>query len=339
MLLQVPLINQLHEPTTDGMPDENAGWNCVPTTIASASSYILGQPLNGDMLKDAVYGQGYQGGMAAVNFVAYCLGLGVDLVSHKGNQDELIALVRESIANGRPCLMTIPSKWAYPPNDALNPSGTTHVVLACGIDNTSGDTITAMNPWGGFLQEQSSSWWHDRLCFGEVWSLAKHVEVPTMAIPNTWLLQNGTLFGPADTTGTRHTVFKELAGYILAQPSWDAGNVPVEDPHSDGNGGTEQILRDDMYGFTKDGMFFRGNAGEQLAQQRQAAEKAAKELATNNNTIGDLGAQLAAAQATIAQLQAQLQQPSQPPQSPPTMDLHAAFALVSDAVSKAIGVK
>ncbi len=59
--MQLPLRNQLNEPTADNQPDENKGANCVPASLSSAVSYLIGRDVYGDELKDAAYGQGYTG--------------------------------------------------------------------------------------------------------------------------------------------------------------------------------------------------------------------------------------------------------------------------------------
>src|SRR5258708_7760890 len=126
-----PQINQLHEPTSDGMPDENASWNCVPASIADALIYLTGKPFTGDGLKDAVYGQGYQGAQAAARYVDECATQGVRLAAVQGTPAALVARLHTEVAAGHPVLATIPSQWGTP-RDQQKPGYRTHVVVFCG---------------------------------------------------------------------------------------------------------------------------------------------------------------------------------------------------------------
>ncbi len=275
MLLQVPLINQVHEATADGQPDENAQMNCVPASIASAVNYLLGKTLNGDQIKDAVYGNGYTGATSADRFVPYLQGMGITMLPHSGQPEDLIPVVRDYIANGVPCLMTIPSQWANPPDNQDNPSGYTHVVLACGIDHSASGTITAMNPWGGFLQEQPSAWWQFRLCFNQIWSLQQEVKMssaapsignPVAGMPD-WFDDGQKLWGPVSPLdGQRHFIRGGFRDHVLAMMhagAWLANDMPLEEehPNQDGSRTIQTFSYHQWRVDNKSGAIFLGNFG------------------------------------------------------------------------------
>jgi hypothetical protein len=161
-----PRINQKNAATDDGQPDENAGDNCVPASLAAALQDILGRPFSPDALKDATYGQGYRGKQAIKNYVLYCQKQGVSLVPLAGAPVHLASELHEHARRRIPCLVTIPSN-GKPPADRNNP-GSTHVV--CVFDDEPG-RLVGMNPWGGVLLVRSDSWWSDRLCFGKIWTV------------------------------------------------------------------------------------------------------------------------------------------------------------------------
>lgn len=168
-LPRFPLVNQLQSPTLDHAPDENARENCVPSSICAALDYLTGKTYEPDAIKDAVYGQGYTGGQSAAHYIAYAARQGVTLRSVRGSQSQLVTTIRSELQAGHPVLVTMPSQWGTAPADPVHPSGWTHVGVMCGYGP---GVLRCMNPWGGFWQDQSESWWAARLCYGEVWPLS-----------------------------------------------------------------------------------------------------------------------------------------------------------------------
>lgn len=169
-----PMVNQLQSFTVDGQPDEDSRMNCVSAALASAMDFKTPYgPFSPDALKDAVYGQGYIGPQSPAHYAAssYITSKGVELVQHTGDGAQLVALLHEVIAKGSPLLGTIPSNWATPYPDPLHPSGSTHVVAFYPDPTAPTGTLSAMNPWGGFRQNQPDSWWAPRLCYGGVWAI------------------------------------------------------------------------------------------------------------------------------------------------------------------------
>ena len=51
-----PRIDQLHERLPDGHASENAGMNCIPTSIAAGLEFLTGKSFSGDAVKEALHG-------------------------------------------------------------------------------------------------------------------------------------------------------------------------------------------------------------------------------------------------------------------------------------------
>ncbi|HEU5347436.1 MAG TPA: hypothetical protein VFU63_02370 [Ktedonobacterales bacterium] len=166
-------LDQLGEPTLDSAPDEDARENCVAASIAEGLNILIAggaQKYVGDELHDSVYGQGYIGPQAAWRYVNYCNDRGVWLHAVGGSQAALVATIHKQVSAGHPVVVTMPSNWATAPADPVHPAGSTHVGLAVGIGS---DAIRVMNPWHGFMQDASDTWWQARLCEGEVWVMER----------------------------------------------------------------------------------------------------------------------------------------------------------------------
>ena len=224
-VLNVPYINQLTEGTTDGQPNENASWNCVVDSTCMGLEYETGKSYNGDAVKDIVYGQGYQGGQAAIRYVEYCHQQGVKLYSYNSvgatldaRQWSLVRQIHALVDAGHPVLATIPSQWGIVQANPESPSGTTHVIL---FNETYAGGLAARNPWNLPRHDGSDQYWHDRLCYAQLWIFAK--ETPTMAVPTGWKDVNGVITAP-----NGKTVLMGDAEYIRNH-NWEADNVPVDD--------------------------------------------------------------------------------------------------------------
>ena len=229
-----PQINQLHEATSDGQPDENAGWNCVPASIADALGFLTGRQYNGDELKDAVYGQGYRGAQAPAAYVAYSARQGVALAAYDGTPAQLVARIHAEIAAGHPVIGTIPSQWGTP-RDQQRSGYTTHVVCFCGDGP---GALRADNPWiAPQWHDGDDAYWADRLCFGQVWVMAK-AEEGTAAM--AWHQQsNGTGKDDAGHTcgqgAMAYLAAHNLAGAngLMGETFYDGANsfLPLDNGH------------------------------------------------------------------------------------------------------------
>jgi len=154
--------------TADGHPPEDAGLSCVPASLLAGVMYLLGvKQLGGkytpDSLKDAVYGQGYVGGMAASRYVGYLKSkFGIALISFKGTPAAMVAEAHRQIAAGHPVVFTIPNPYGNP--------AYTHVCCFYGMGQR---TLTAMDPWIAKPVTKSDASWAGLLQYNEVWILSK----------------------------------------------------------------------------------------------------------------------------------------------------------------------
>lgn len=167
-----PMVNQLHEVTTDGHVSENAEMNCIPASIAAGMEYLTGRHYTGDEVKEAVYGHAYTGPTQIYRYLAYVKEQGVEMrpvLSH--NPEVLVAELRKLLASGTPAVISIPGDVNRPPSDLLHPSSVTHVVIAAGFDESG--NIRVMNPWGGVWLAGSDAFWASRICYGELWAMDK----------------------------------------------------------------------------------------------------------------------------------------------------------------------
>ncbi|HLZ24408.1 MAG TPA: hypothetical protein VKQ30_20025 [Ktedonobacterales bacterium] len=215
-----PLVSQLHEPTMDRFPDENANWNCVAASLSAGLMYLLKRPFDGDEIKDAVYGQGYTGAQAAVRYVAYCASQGVALAPYNNASGcGLVAHIHNELLAIRPVVLTMPSQWGIPPPDPLHPAGSTHVGIAAGWGS---GWLRIMNPWGGFWHDGDDAYWAARLCFGQVWSMAPIHSGGGPMVPNGWHDDGATLTAP-----NGKLVVHGFRDFVLNYPGgWDAANQP-----------------------------------------------------------------------------------------------------------------
>lgn len=227
-----PFVDQLASPTTDGLPDENARMNCVPSCICAALEYFTGKKYNPNQIKDAVYGESYTGGTAAVDYVAYAAKQGVKLYSLSGNPDYLVSQVHVHLALGHPVIATIPSTY-QPVPDRFNP-GASHAICFYKED---GANLVAMNPWHAFPMPGTDTYWSSLFCFGQIWIFEKLPQERTSMVPQGWKDDGKTLVAP---NGKHVSMGFRL--WILAH-SWNPDDYPLEDEHGDGQGGTAQLFR------------------------------------------------------------------------------------------------
>lgn len=284
----VPLLNQLNE-------RENARMDCVFTSNAALATAYLGKPYTGTQIKDMDnnYGTGYVGGASEKNLVDTMARLGIQMVrvAHP-TQAELIDEIHWHVPQGHGVIVTMPSNWGTAPANPRSYDGPSHVGLACGVGP---GMIRVMNPWGGFWQDESDSWWAARLLDGEVWVGTKipqgAVKVTTV-IPTGWKDDGKTLVAPNGVP-----VVHGFRDYILAR-SWDANNWPLA---------AEQVITS--------GSIEPGNAAIGPGSRQDFRLTSLGWTQAHNvyviyvgQDIRALEQQLAAANAHVAQLEAQVQQ-------------------------------
>jgi hypothetical protein len=314
------LLNQLSEPTLDGMPDENANDNCVAASLAEGLHILAQRAFDGDELKDAVYGQGWTGTQSASRYVAYCAQQGVALSAHSDTQAGLIATIHSEVSAGHPVIVTMPSQWGTAPADPVHPTGSTHVGCAVGVGP---GEIRVMNPWGGFWQDESDAWWQARLCYGQVWPLQK-VSSNVSGVPSGWKDDGATLTAPNGVP-----VVHGIRAFVLSN-SWDASDVPVAPEESVslvefghtalGAGAIQFFLKSGQVSWTPSANTFRTYNGQEehalraAITEAQAATAAAQANVTAaqqqhdalTTQLQQTQAQLASAQGQVAALTAQL---------------------------------
>lgn len=317
-IIPVPLVDQLNEPTMDGQSDENKSWNCVAASISSGLEFLTGKKFDGDELKDAVYGQGYTGGQAARDYVAYCHAQGVALVPFDGPPSVLIGKLHAEIQQRHPCLITMPSMWGIPVAQQ-QPGFTTHVALVTGEGP---GELRAMNPWHGFFQDRTDADWQAELCDNEIWIMSALAtgEVKMPAIPTDW--SDSAKGDQANNSGVLtapngHKLVRGIRAFVLEYPGgWPADNYPIEDEHP-------QHVMELANPNIPDGVqqAFRRSVVEWIATDAPNGPKAGAfemwvgpELLATRKALQVAQASLEQADQTIKQLQAQLaQQPTPPP--------------------------
>ena len=176
----LPLLNQLVEAS-------NPRDDCVFTSCAALVNTLTGSHYTGSQIKamDNNYGPNYTGFASAANLVDTLAKLGVKLAAiNEPTQQRLIDLLHWQIEHyHQPCLITMPSQWnSAPLASGWNPRtyrGYSHVGVMCG---SGAGMLRCMNPWGGFWQDQSDSWWAERLLEGQIW-VATRIGLPAPATP------------------------------------------------------------------------------------------------------------------------------------------------------------
>lgn len=295
MKINVPVKDQRSEKTTDGRPPEDGNMDCVPTSLAAMCQALTGRFTSGDDLHDRVYGQGYVGLQDPARFASLLDTLGVTMMRVGGDPAALVARAAEEIAAGHPVLLSIPSDWGdEPPHSQY-----AHMVAGCDVPNA--NTLTAMNPWGGFYQTQSRAWWAERLAhcsYSGIWVLAKkETPVTTHGIPGGWHDDGATLTAP-----NGHRVVRGFRAYVLAN-AWDPANVPLEeerwiaplswaDPHT--GAGARQVFATCALRWTQATNVVREALGPELLAVEQR--------------LGAQGQQLASVEAQLKQQQAAAEQ-------------------------------
>lgn len=225
-LKNFPFKNQLNEPDIDGIPDVNAGMNCLPTCIASALQYLNNKQYTGEEIEHQVYGNNYKGGTAAVSYVSWVAKQGVTLKAISStNTTYLVQQVHDQLALGHPVIATIPSSY-NPPANPMDP-GESHCIV---FYKDSPGVLIAMNPWTAFAQSFTDAQWAARFCYGQVWPMYKGA---SMSVPNGWK-DNGTTLVAPNGVG----VVQGFREWILAH-DWRADDYPLNNSYGTATG-TEQ---------------------------------------------------------------------------------------------------
>lgn len=257
MLDGFPRVDEKTPVTGDHFPSENSSLNCVPACLCAGAMYLNKKTLGGDYtpdsLKDAVYGQGYVGGMSARAFIDHMKDhFGIKLWSYASPANvDLIEEAHYQISQGFPVIFTEPNPYGNP--------NYTHVCVFCG-DLFGG--LTAMDPWICQFVTRSDSNWKDLLLYGEVWIME-----PTMKVPTGWHDDGHTLTAPNNIP-----VILGFRQYVLSQ-RWDPNNYPLAkeeaaNPLESSNlslgNGTRQTFRKSRLEWTQARGVFEGWIGQEL---------------------------------------------------------------------------
>lgn len=322
------LLDQLADATMDGLPDENANDNCVPTSVAEGLHILTDKVYDGDELKDAVYGQGWTGFQSAARYVAYCSERGVTLAPHNDTQAGLVATIHAQVDAGHPVIVTMPSQWGTAPADPVHPSGSTHVGLAVG---TGPGELRVMNPWHGFYQDQSDAWWQARLCEGQVWPMQKSSGGATAmsGVPAVAWSDTGSVLTAPNGKTCGHGIRAHIMGeswpaelWPVTAEEWDAVGVH-QDFRNGGDAdaaGRRLTWHDADNSITESALPSPAVGLQSQLSAAQTAEASAQSAAQSAQaSAASLNTQLVAANSQIAQLQQQIATlQSQPAPTPPT---------------------
>ncbi len=164
--LDVPIVSQLTDITTDKQPSENKLLDCVAAVVVMLTMFlknikIVGGIYTPDGFKDKAVGQGYVGFTAAAQYIAYCASLGIRLYPIDGDPAFLINKVRFLLANKQPVIFTEPDPYV------ASSLGWSHV---CIFFEDTGSSLTAIDPYIAKTVERSYSAWQGLLQFNQVWT-------------------------------------------------------------------------------------------------------------------------------------------------------------------------
>lgn len=145
--------------------EKNMQFDCVPTCIADALSYLTGRDYNAATIKDLVYGPAYVGGTSADAYIDYCAAQNVHLFAIKGDGPALVKAIRTQLAQGVASIGTEADPYADPT------LGWSHAIIFYGMDEPAG-TLTARDPYSTQDVVLSDAVWASMLEFSEVWPIA-----------------------------------------------------------------------------------------------------------------------------------------------------------------------
>lgn len=241
-----PIRDQLGE----GPGAQNAQMDCVFDSFAACVEKLTGAKYSGDNILDFVKGPTYRGaGDAAWLQGDVARHFGVVIEPFKSaDQHRLISAIRDYLAQGVPCLITIPSAWNSQPTRAnytpLKPWFPTHVCAAYAIDSALSPTgsATFMNPWHGVRQTETVAWLQARLCYGAIW--------PVRLLPSAW--RDVAIMPGWEDNGTQlrrkggtFVLIRGFRAWALLHPEMFSGllanNEPLENEHAAASVSTQKL--------------------------------------------------------------------------------------------------
>ena len=294
-----PMVSQLTTVTGDGMPSENAAQDCVAASVDALCRWLLSQPensvFNPDHFKDAADGANYVGGTSATDYIEFCKSIGIHLYSIDTPQDaaQAVATAHQLIGQGKAVMFT--ELDPYVDTSLPQYANWTHVCVWFSED-TGG--LTAMDPYIGRPVYKTDATWTNVLRSNQLWTAER---INTVTIPQGWVDDGQTLRSPNNIP-----IVRGFRDYVLSH-NWNPDNWPLEAEqgmsrleasNASLGGGTQQIFRWSMLGWTTARGVFEEWTGQELLYTRQ---------------------QYTQIYAAYQQLKAQVQQnqPAQPPAPDP----------------------
>lgn len=284
-----PFVDQLSSKTTDGRPDENKWYNCVPASICACLRYVTGNNTYvPDQLKDLAYGENWVNlGTSASEFVDYCSSQGVNLYAVDNNSyTEAVGQAHRLIKLGKPVIFTQQDDYSSNP-------GFTHVCVWFAEENGS---LTCMDPFGAKRITYTDSVWINRLRSTQLWSVEKMTDTPV--VPSGWHDDGTTLTAPNGV--------KVVLGFrkFVLFGSWDAANIPLGaeewsdhvDPFDTNSGpGSNQFFTNCSLRYTeKDGVKY-GPVGRYYQDSNNALVNAKNQVSVLQSKVNALSAIVSAA--------------------------------------------
>lgn len=350
---------QLHEPTKDGLPDEDANDNCGETAMAWVVRDIGNEPdCDGDEIHDEVIGQGVLGGSDLLTGTAinpkYAAALdkrGVVLTPFFGTQAELVAKAHEILnlsAGDTVANFGGGSQYLASFADPVHFSGFGHI---CALAHNLSGGIQLMDPWIGGWRNYTDAQLEQMIVWGYlVIALPKSTGGTSVSfiVPAGWSDDGTTMHDPAGTP-----VIGAMRLFV-GNPNnhWDPADIPLGPEFRVDciEYGNPALSHPGAIQFFKisgqvswDGTFAGGAAwrtwsGQEIAALRtdmMAAQKSASDAQASAKTLTDdlaqasatnasLQRQLDAANLTISQLQA-----APPPAPAPAPEADAMVKLIA----------
>jgi hypothetical protein len=277
--MNFPIVSQLTNVTDEkGEISTNAQMDCVAASVDAYCRFLLGQPENSvfdpDNFKDKAYSDLYTGGTSASAYVAFCKSLGITLHAVDAPDPvQLVAQARALIKQGVPAIFT--ELDPYVDTNLTQYQNWTHVCVWYGEDAIG---LTAMDPYIANPSNpkpvyKSDASWASALRSNQLWIAEKAV---TSGCPENWKDDGTTLIAPNNVA-----VVHGFRGHVLAS-HWDPNDWPEDVEHSrsqleDSNpslgGGTQQLFRYSMLGWTPARGVFVEYIGTELAKSRQLNAK------------------------------------------------------------------
>jgi hypothetical protein len=327
----VPL-SQLHEPTKDGLPDENAPDNCGEVGAAWVARDIGNEPdCDGDEIHDEVIGQGVVGGSdlltpdgSALNprYAAALAKRGVALSVFWGSQAQLVAKCHEVMALPAGDVLANfggGANYLQPFSDPAHYNGFGHI---CVVAHSTTGGLMLMDPWIGAYRTYTDAQLEQMIVWGYIvvatpLAVVQPTPPPTPigggavnGVPSGWRDDGTTLHAPNGTA-----VVGGIRLYVLNHV-WDPSDVPVA-PESYpalveignpalGTGAVQWFEMSGQLSWTPAMNVFATWNGKEMAALRAALDAAQADAATAHKALTDAQASEQQAQAAAQAAEASL---------------------------------